>query len=101
MLEDESNKSYFLRFQHFIFFIASLDFRFYLCAALRRIIFLNDESDDDESDSGSSDTGSFTLHFDGFSGFGFGVFVPKGVDSKCDVIEFVVFATIGVDSKVC
>ena len=68
---------------------------------------LNDESDDDGSDSGSSSTyyfPDFSLCFDYsvvcFSGLGSGVFVATGVQSKCDIFAFVVFVTIGVESRV-
>ena len=53
---------------------------------------LNDESDDDGYDSGSSGTYSFcafSLCFDNsvgsVSGLGYGVFVPTGVEYKCDI----------------
>ena len=63
-------------------------------------------SDDDRSDSGSSGTyyfPAFSLCFDNYfgpvSGLGSGIFVPTGVDSKCDIFAFVVFVPIGVESK--
>ena len=59
---------------------------------------LEDESDDDGSDSRYSGTCTFPLHFDDFvgsvSGFGSGVFVPIGVESKYDVVTVVVFVPI-------
>ena len=46
---------------------------------------------------------AFPLRFDEYvgcvSGLGAGVFVPIEVESKCDVVTFIVFVTIGVDSK--
>ena len=33
------------------------------------------------------------------SGFGSGIFVPIGVESKCDVVFFVLIIPIGVESK--
>ena len=60
--------------------------------------FLDDESDDDGSESRSSGTCYFPFHFDDsvgcISGWGSGVFVPLGVESKCDVFAFVVFVSI-------
>ena len=53
---------------------------------------LDDESDDDGSDSRSSGTYYFTafsLNFDhsvgSVRGLGSGIFVPTGVESKCDI----------------
>ena len=46
---------------------------------------------------------AFSLHFDdsigSVSGLGPGVFIPKGVNSKCDISAFVVLVPIGVESK--
>ena len=46
---------------------------------------------------------AFFIRFDDFfvrvSGLGSGIFVPTGVESKCDIFEFVVFVPIGVESK--
>ena len=65
---------------------------------------LNDDSDNDGSDSGSSGTCAFPLHFDESVGcvsdLGFGVFVPMGVELKCDVFTFVVFVPYESISKV-
>ena len=67
---------------------------------------LNHESDDDGYDSRSSSTyyfPAFSLCFDysviHVSGLGSDVFVPIGVESKCDIFAFVVFVSIGVESK--
>ena len=30
---------------------------------------------------------------------GYGIFIPTGIDSKCDVFSFVLFVPIGVKSK--
>ena len=63
---------------------------------------LDDESDNDGSYSGSSRTCAFPLRFGDsvgrFSGVGYGVFIPIGVDSNCEMFTFFVFITIGVDS---
>ena len=60
----------------------------------------NDESDDDGSDSGSSGMCAFSFRFDNsfgrVSGVGSGVFVPIGVESKCDVFMSFVFVPIVV-----
>ena len=81
-----------------------LDFLYFLSSD--EAYSLNDESDDDGSDSGSSGTYSFcafSLRFDdsvgSVCGLGFGVFVPTGVKSKCDIFAFVVFVPIGVEPK--
>ena len=64
---------------------------------------LDDESDNDGSDSGFSGTCYFPLRFDDsngcFSGLGYGVFVPTGVDSTCNLFPFVVLVLFGFDSK--
>ena len=64
---------------------------------------LNDESDDDGSGSVSSGKYSFPFCFDGsvgrVRGLGYGVFLPTGVGSKCDVFVFVVLITIVVKYK--
>ena len=67
---------------------------------------LNDESYDDGYDSGSPITYSFPALFLCFddsvvhvSGLGSGVFLPTGVDLKCDIFAFVMFVPIGVESK--
>ena len=64
---------------------------------------IDDESDHDESDSGSSGMYYFTaflLLFDNSVGIvnalGSGVFLPTGVESKCDFFVFVVFIPIEV-----
>ena len=53
---------------------------------------MDDDSDDDGSNSGSSVTYSFCAFYlrltdsiESVSGMGSGVFVPTGVDSKCDI----------------
>ena len=55
---------------------------------------LDDESDDDGCDSGSSGTYYFPLHYENSVGrvsvLGYSFFVPTGVETKCDVFEFVV-----------
>ena len=60
----------------------------------------------DGYDSGSSSKYYFTsfyLRFEDYvgrvSGLVSGVFVPTGVDSKCDIFAFVVFVPLGVESK--
>ena len=64
---------------------------------------LDDDSEDDGSDSRSSGTCAFPLRFYEYvspvSGLGYVMFVPIVVESKCDVVTFIVFVTIGVDSK--
>ena len=66
---------------------------------------LNDESDNDGSDSRCSGTYYFSvfLHFENFvghvGGLGSGVLVPTRVESKCDILEFVMFVPIGVKYK--
>ena len=59
---------------------------------------LNDESDNNWSDSRSYGTCDFPLHYYEHVGhvsvLGSGVFVPIGVESKCDVFAFVVFVSI-------
>ena len=46
----------------------------------------------------------FLWRFDDYVGsvscFGYGVFVPTGVNPKCDIFAFAVFLPIGVESKV-
>ena len=46
---------------------------------------------------------AFSLHLGysigGVSSLGSGVFVPTGVESKCDIFAFVMFTPIEVDSK--
>ena len=82
-------------------FITSLAFIFAVFAVIRRLRFAHDKSDDDGYDSGFSGTYSFTtfsLRFENsvgrVSGLGSGVFVPTGVESKCDIFAFVVFVPI-------
>ena len=45
----------------------------------------------------------FSLRFDNsigrVSGLGSGVFIPTGVESKCDIFVFVMFVPIRVESK--
>ena len=64
---------------------------------------LYDESENDGSDSGFYGTCSFLFLFDDPFGrvivLGSGIFVPTGVKSKNDVFVFVVFVSIGVESK--
>ena len=64
---------------------------------------LDDESDNNGSDSGSSGTCNLPCLFDDsvdcVIGLGSGIFVPIGVRSKCDVVTFVVFVPIVVESK--
>ena len=65
---------------------------------------LDDESDNDRSDYESYDMCYFSLHFDDsigrVSALGFGVFVPTGVESNCDVLVFFVSMSIIVELKV-
>ena len=63
--------------------------------------FLNDESDSDGYNSKSSGTYyfcAFSLRFEysagSVGGLGYGVSVPIGVDSKCDIFAFDVFVPI-------
>ena len=88
---------------------------FLLCLLISDLLYLmssyksyslNDESDDDGYDSRSSSTyyfPDFPLCFDysviHVSSLGSDVFVPTGVESKCDIFAFVVFVSIGVESK--
>ena len=64
---------------------------------------LDDESDGDVSDSSSSGTRALPLRFDKSVGrvsvLGYDVFVPIGVESKCDIVTFFVFVPVGVESK--
>ena len=67
---------------------------------------LKDESDVDGYDYESSGTYSFcgfSLCFDNSVGhvsvLGYGIFVPLGVESKCDIFVFVLFELKGVDSN--
>ena len=68
---------------------------------------LNDESDNVGSGYGSSGTQFFFFSFSScdsvarVSGLASGIFSPTGVDSKCDIFEFVVFVPIGVEYKGC
>ena len=93
----------FCMFPTLFLFIASLDFRFSVFVSLEKLDSLDDESDDYGYGSRFSGTCSFTLCFDDsigcFSGLGYWVFVPTGVDFKCDVFVFVVFVPIGVKYK--
>ena len=69
----------------------------YLLSSDQSYLF-DDESDNDGSESGSSGMCSFpdfSLRFDDtigcVSGLGSDIFVPTGVESKCDIFSFVMF----------
>ena len=115
LLGDESDESCFMCFRRFVFLwcFFILDFLHLLSSSESYSLLLldllhllsSDESDliDDESDkngseSRSSGTCSFPFRFDDpvghVSGLGYSVFVPTGVESKCDVFAFVVFISI-------
>ena len=83
--------------------IASLSFRLSVFLSLEKSDFLDDESDDDGSDSGSFSKCSFRMPYDDsvgcVCGFCSEVFLPTGIESKCDVLGFLVFVPIGVESK--
>ena len=88
-------------------FIASLDFRFAILISLDELDSLNDESYNDGSDSGPPSMYSFTafsLCFDNsvvhVSGLGSGVFVPIGVDSKCDILRLSCLYQLELNPKV-
>ena len=71
---------------------------------------LYDESDGDGSDSRSAGTCAFPFRFEDsvggvydyvglVPGVGSGIFVPMGIQSIGDIVPFVVFMPIGVESK--
>ena len=64
---------------------------------------IDDESDDDGFNSGSSGKYAFSLSFKDsvghISGLGFGIFSLIRVNSKCDIVVFVLFMSIGVKYK--
>ena len=106
MLDDEYYKSCYVRFR--CFFLPSFCLLFALLYFLSsdELDFLNDESDNDGYESGSSGSYSFhafSLRFDNsfgsFSGLRSEVFVPTGVDPKCDIFAFDVFLPTGGKSK--
>ena len=73
-----------------------LDFLYLLLS--EKLDSLDDESENNRSDSRSYGTRSFPFCSEDsvgrVSGLGSRVFVPTGVDSKCDVFAFFVFVTI-------
>ena len=68
-----------------------------------KLDLFDDESDDDGSVSGSPGMCAFPFcsgkFVGGFSGVGYGVFVPTGIESIGDVFPLVVFVSIGVEYK--
>ena len=67
---------------------------------------INDDSEKDRSDSGSSGMHYFTtfsLHFDDtvgrVSGLRSEIVLLTGVNSKCDIFAFFLFASTGVEPK--
>ena len=80
-----------------------LDSIFSSFAVIRKSDSLDDESEDGGSDFGSAGTCAFPFHFDNsighVRGVGSGGFVPKGIESICDIVMLVVIITIGVESK--
>ena len=102
-LNDDSDESSFVHFRQF-FFLPRLFLLYYLyLLSLDESDFLDDKSDDDGSDSRSSGTCYSPLRFDNSFGrvsvLGSGIFIPIGIESNCDVFVFVVFVSIGVESK--
>ena len=91
-LDNESDNSCFVIFQCFFFLSRPLFLDFLYLMSLDGSDFLDDESDNDGSDSGSSGTFNFTLCFydsvGRVGGVGYGIFVPIGFKSKCDVVTF-------------
>ena len=92
---------FFVRFRCFFFLSHCLPFDWMYLLSSDESDSLDDESEDDGYDSGSSCTYffyAFSLRFDdsvnSVSGLGYVVFVPKVVDSKCDIFVFDVFVPI-------
>ena len=86
-------------------FIALFSFCFSVFSVIEKSDSINDESDDDGSDSvsyGMYSFPAFPIHFEdsivSVCGLESGVFVPTGVESKCDILAFFMFVPIGVKS---
>ena len=106
LLEGESDESCFLCFRCFSLLSRCLLFDFLYFLSSDESDSLDDESDDDGSDfrySGTNYFCAFYLHFDNsvgsVCGLGSSIFVPTGVESRCDIFVFVVFVLIVVKSK--
>ena len=106
-LDDEPQNSCFVHFRCFFFLSRCFLFDLLYFLSSDESYSPGDDSDDDGSDYGSSGTYSFCafyLRFDNsvgsVSGLVSGIFVPTGVESKCDIFTSDLFVPIGVDFKV-
>ena len=110
MLDDESDTSCLLCFQHLFFFL-----RLFLIGLLELLSSDKSDSFDDDSDGDGSGSGSpgtcASLFFSGksvgsvgesvgrVSGVGSGIFVPTGIKSIGDVVPLVVFVPKDLSPK--